>query len=137
MAFLAQGNAAGAISAGITGAISLGTAASKPIPAFKKGVIGLQGEGTETSDSIVARLSKGESVITARATKKHKALLEAVNRDQVEKYIMNVYMKGNKNHVVNDSDYRLLLAAKEGNYIMRNGFSTLGRAIESRQTARF
>lgn len=38
-------------------------------PKFAKGVIGLQGVGTSTSDSISARLSKGESVMTAKATK--------------------------------------------------------------------
>lgn len=38
-------------------------------PAFATGVIGLNGSGTETSDSIPARLSKGESVMTAKATK--------------------------------------------------------------------
>jgi hypothetical protein len=39
------------------------------VPKFASGVIGLSGAGTETSDSISARLSKGESVMTARATK--------------------------------------------------------------------
>ncbi len=38
------------------------------LPGFATGVIGLQGPGTATSDSILARLSRGESVITARAT---------------------------------------------------------------------
>jgi len=42
---------------------------------FADGVIGLQGPGTETSDSISANLSKGESVITARATKVYAPLL--------------------------------------------------------------
>jgi len=36
---------------------------------FADGVIGLNGPGTETSDSIPANLSKGESVMTARATR--------------------------------------------------------------------
>lgn len=45
---------------------------------FKDGVIGLQGEGTETSDSIPARLSKGESVMTAAETKKFRPYLEAM-----------------------------------------------------------
>lgn len=38
------------------------------VPGFAGGVIGLQGPGTSTSDSIMARLSRGESVITSRAT---------------------------------------------------------------------
>ncbi|WP_312208290.1 hypothetical protein [Empedobacter sp.] len=36
---------------------------------FKDGVVGLNGPGSETSDSIPARLSRGESVITAKGTR--------------------------------------------------------------------
>jgi hypothetical protein len=39
----------------------------------------VQGPGTDTSDSIVAFLSKNEFVVNARQAKKHKALLEAIN----------------------------------------------------------
>lgn len=39
------------------------------VPKFARGVIGLRGAGTSTSDSIPARLSVGESVVTAKATK--------------------------------------------------------------------
>lgn len=46
---------------------------------FFKGVVDLQGPGTETSDSINARLSKGESVMTAKTTREHKPLLEALH----------------------------------------------------------
>jgi len=49
---------------------------------FKDGVVDLKGPGTETSDSIPARLSKGESVMTAKVTKKRKSLLEALASDQ-------------------------------------------------------
>lgn len=35
---------------------------------FATGVVGLMGPGSETSDSIAARLSRGESVLTARGT---------------------------------------------------------------------
>lgn len=45
------------------------------VPKFADGVIGLQGPGTETSDSISAQLSKGESVITAKATKVYAPVL--------------------------------------------------------------
>lgn len=50
---------------------------------FKDGVIDLQGPGTERSDSIPARLSKGESVMTAEATKRYKPLLEAMNEGRL------------------------------------------------------
>jgi hypothetical protein len=39
-----------------------------PPPKFAKGVIGLRGAGTSTSDNIDAKLSRGESVMTAKAT---------------------------------------------------------------------
>ena len=42
---------------------------SKPVQGFAEGVIGLQGAGTETSDSIPAYLSRGESVIPAWGTR--------------------------------------------------------------------
>jgi len=55
-------------------------AAAQSAAGFKDGVVELQGEGTETSDSIPAWLSKGESVITAKATKQNKDELEWMNR---------------------------------------------------------
>ena len=55
-------------------------AAAQSAAGFKDGVVSLEGAGTETSDSIPAWLSKGESVITARATKQNKDELEWMNR---------------------------------------------------------
>lgn len=46
---------------------------------FAKGVVNLQGAGTTTSDSIPARLSRGESVMTAKATKMFGSLLTIMN----------------------------------------------------------
>jgi muramidase (phage lysozyme) len=43
----------------------------------------ISGPGTGTSDSIPARLSDGEFVVRAAATRKHRALLEAINADKV------------------------------------------------------
>lgn len=69
---LAQGGPiAGPILAAIStalGAVQQAKIRSAKAPGFAEGVIGLDGPGTETSDSINARLSKGESVITAKAT---------------------------------------------------------------------
>jgi len=39
------------------------------VPKYARGVIGLRGGGTSTSDSIPAMLSKDESVMTAKATR--------------------------------------------------------------------
>ena len=49
------------------------------LPAFKDGVIDFQGTGTETSDSNLVRLSKHESVIKAKASKKYTSELGAMN----------------------------------------------------------
>ena len=64
--------------AAASGAIQAAVIASRPIPKFAKGVIDLDGPGTGTSDSILARLSKGESVMTAEETKAYKPTLKAI-----------------------------------------------------------
>lgn len=48
--------------------------------AFKDGVVDYKGAGTGTSDSNVVRISRGESVITAKATQQYKPMLEAMNK---------------------------------------------------------
>ena len=50
------------------GAVQTAKIRSTKVPAFADGVIGVDGPGTGTSDSIDAKISKGESVITAKAT---------------------------------------------------------------------
>jgi tape measure domain-containing protein len=62
------------------------------MPAFKDGVINLQGPGTATSDSIMARLSKGESVMTAEETNKHRDVLQAIREDRLPSLIAEKYM---------------------------------------------
>jgi len=66
--------------AGATGAVQIGLIAAQqppPPPKFATGVIGLEGAGTATSDSIDAKLSRGESVVTAKATSRfHKELAQ-------------------------------------------------------------
>lgn len=56
-------------------AVQIGMIASKQPPRFATGVIGLDGPGTATSDSIDARLSRGESVMTAKATERFAPVL--------------------------------------------------------------
>lgn len=73
---------------------------------FAKGVIDLQGPGTETSDSIPANLSKGESVMTAKETKSYKDLFLGIrnkDRKQLEKGVVNLIdNEGLKNIFYND-----------------------------------
>ncbi len=59
---------------------------------FKDGVEGLNGPGTETSDSILARLSKNESVITAAGTKDNPGLATAMNEGNVNQYFKEKYL---------------------------------------------
>lgn len=59
-------------------------------PGYKHGVVDIKGPGTSTSDSIPARLSKGESVITAEATRKWGDALKAMNADKFEQWIMSL-----------------------------------------------
>jgi hypothetical protein len=50
------------------------------LPKFATGVIGIDGPGTGTSDSITAKISAGESVMTAKATAKYAPLLASLER---------------------------------------------------------
>lgn len=59
-----------------------------------KGKIGIAGPGTETSDSIPAMLSRGESVITAEGTRKNRAILEAINNGEVFDLIRHRFADG-------------------------------------------
>ncbi|MFM8759682.1 MAG: phage tail tape measure protein [Methylophilaceae bacterium] len=68
-----------ATSAVLTAGLYALFAAAQSAAGFKDGVVQLDGKGTETSDSIPAWLSKGESVITAKATKNNLAELQFMN----------------------------------------------------------
>jgi hypothetical protein len=131
----ASAAAPAAIAAGVIGGLQLGVAANAPLPAFKEGVVGLKGDGTETSDSILARLSRGESVITAKATRRDKGLFEAANKLQLEDYIQKNYVlpalqeKQQEERVMFD-DYRLYLAMLENKRSGERGADKIVRAIK-------
>ena len=83
------GPAAAGVAIGLI--VSLLEAAKSAIGAYK-GAVDIKGPGTETSDSIIARVSKGESIVTAKATKtgENKELLQWLNqtgRPAIEFYI--------------------------------------------------
>lgn len=87
-AYADKGDADGAVSKtliqmAIAGAI---------IGSYKEGVEGIDGDGTETSDSILARLSKNESVITAKGTRDNSGLATAMNKGKVEEYFEDKYL---------------------------------------------
>jgi hypothetical protein len=67
---------------GATGLLQAGLALSRPLPKFKDGVFDLIGPGTETSDSILARLSAHETVVPARKSRKFKDILKPIVEDE-------------------------------------------------------
>lgn len=56
---------------------------------FAKGKVNIGGEGTTTSDSIPAMISRGESVINAEATAKSSNLLQAINDRKIDDRILS------------------------------------------------
>jgi len=60
---------------------------STPPPAFKDGVIDFKGKGTGTSDSNLVRMSRGESVMTAKETSENYDALMAIRRGQFNKFL--------------------------------------------------
>ena len=72
---------------GLARIIASVASAKQAMDGFAEGVIDLEGAGTGTSDSIVARLSKGESVMTARETKSYKPLLQSIRDNRLDEYL--------------------------------------------------
>lgn len=72
------------VSAGIkiAGLLQAAAVVSQPLPKFAKGVYNLNGPGTETSDSIPAMLSKGESVVPAKRSAMFKDIIQPMIEDQ-------------------------------------------------------
>ena len=92
---------------------------------YKDGVVGLNGEGTETSDSIPAWLSRGESVITAKATKNNKDELDFMNRTGLS---ISEYYKNNLqlSSINVNSDGELIREIR----LLRNDTKNLGVKIQ-------
>lgn len=61
---------------------------------YAKGVLNLKGPGTETSDSIPARLSKGESVMTAAETKGSFGILKEIRAKRLNDSVMKELRQG-------------------------------------------
>lgn len=61
---------------------------------YAKGVLNLKGPGTGTSDSIPARLSKGESVMTAAETKNSFGILKEIRAKRLDDNVMKDLRQG-------------------------------------------
>jgi hypothetical protein len=96
---------------------------------FAKGVIKIQGKGSATSDSIPARLSVGESVMTAQETSTSEKTLRMIRAKKLNDEVLDRIMSkaGSNGGVIGFDDSRLLAATKRvekaaaGNDIVRKG----------------
>lgn len=79
--------------AAASGAAQYAIVKSRPLPKYRDGVIDLKGEGTGTSDSITAKLSKGESVMTAKETGENLGLLWAIRNNKLDSYVDRAWVK--------------------------------------------
>jgi len=123
---------------------------------FAKGEIDIQGPGTETSDSIFALLSKGETVTPADKTRKYKHALEAIHKDRFEEYVYVNYVLPEMNRDARtdiDSntaqnmyeniklkaeldDYEIRRKLAEGNYLSIQQHNELIRILKIKQIKR-
>jgi hypothetical protein len=107
-AFADLGPIGGALASFALGAMAIkqiGVIDSAQFPqAFKEGVIDLKGPGTETSDSIPARLSRGESVMTAEETRQYKPVLQAIRDGEFEAFVAKRYTDAMRNQSSGDRD---------------------------------
>lgn len=116
------------IFAGITGAAQAAFVLAQPLPKFAKGVIDLQGAGSETSDSIPAMLSRRESVMTAQETIDFKPTLEAIRSRSIDPEVLNALALGKQMPDIVVNDYDKLAQAvksqpKHNISLDRSGFS--------------
>ena len=79
---------AAAVTAVITAA-QVATIKNQPVPKFAKGVEKLNGMGTETSDSILAMLSKNERVVPADVNNDYFPALSAIHNRKVDHTLAN------------------------------------------------
>ena len=78
--------------AAASGAAQFAIVNARPVPKYKDGVIDLKGKGTGTSDSIDAKLSKGESVMTAKETGDNLGLLWAIRKNKLDDYVNRAWV---------------------------------------------
>jgi hypothetical protein len=67
---------------------------STPLPTFAVGTEMVEGPGTGTSDSIIARLSRGERVVTAETNSKYFPALSAIHKNLVPPEVANALLTG-------------------------------------------
>lgn len=74
----------------------------------------IRGPGTGTSDEILARLSNGEFVMNAKATKEYAPLLEAMNADRLPAFAAGGYVAGQRS--ARSQDWSIPERGREGGW---------------------
>jgi hypothetical protein len=97
-----------AIGIGVTTGLQIAAIKNQPIPKFAKGTKGVEGHGTDTSDSILAYLSKGEMVIPTKTKESYFPALDLIFDKKVSPSIAN----------------ELLLEASKGNYNISHDYNS-------------
>lgn len=89
-AFATLGPIAGAVWAVVIAASTLSQIAAieREKPRFAKGVLNLKGPGTGTSDSVDAKLSRGESVMTAEETRNSFGVLKSIRAKTLDDKVL-------------------------------------------------
>lgn len=89
-AFATLGPIAGAVAAVVIAASTLAQIAAidREKPRFAKGVLNLKGPGTGTSDSVDAKLSRGESVMTAEETRNSFGILKSIRAKTLDDKVL-------------------------------------------------
>lgn len=114
----------GGIPAGLPfGALAavMGLAQAATVRKFKDGVIDLDGPGTTTSDSIPARLSKHESVMTAKETASSKGLLQAIRARKLNDKIFEKIAVESPSVVVDTSSIAKAVSRNKAPDLVRQG----------------
>jgi hypothetical protein len=89
-------------------ALQIASIKNQPLPKFAKGTKGVEGPGTDTSDSILAYLSKGEMVIPTKTKESYFPALDLIFDKKVSPSIAN----------------ELLLEASKGNYNISHDYNS-------------
>lgn len=111
--------------AGITAGYGLASINIAKAIGFKEGVIDLKGAGTATSDSIPARLSKGESVMTAEETRKSMGILKDIRAKKLDDKIFENLKVTGGSVVANLDDRRIVSAIEKSQINLSREGSTL------------
>lgn len=76
------------------GAIQAALVRARPLPKFRHGVEFFDGVGSETSDSNLALLSRGERVVSAKTNKMYYPVLSAIHHHRIKPEVLNSIATG-------------------------------------------